>query len=285
MSDFTKHPEFGPYLGIFGDTKITLERGGRKRTFRFAGYHAFSAGGLIGSERNGVVILDEDAKAVLADDVGCASSSYASDFKAGVTKIIEQLKTMAASEFETFVMSQPRSRYRGSIFDGLQETPTSDFQWRPKNARAPTITTQAALKEIIDIEKRSGAYGVNLNDQETKDKFHARSVLVLRRIAKQMGLATGTYEVRSNRGGVAVMGEITLHAENVYIQFSCSVPGRFMYRGCRNRTDYSGFENRWMAYAELKTHFSTMIEEFQKLAAESAGRSDSLRAPRATACV
>ena len=60
----------GPYDYIKATTTTTKTAGKKKeRTFRLAIYGAFNAYGLIGPERNGIVILDEDERAVLCDDM------------------------------------------------------------------------------------------------------------------------------------------------------------------------------------------------------------------------
>jgi hypothetical protein len=87
-----------------------------------------------------------------------------------------------------------------------------------------------------------------------KAEFHSKGKQVLRAIAKEMGLESGTYDVRSNLGGVAVSGEVALHGEHIYIQFSQSCAGlqdRFMYRACEGRKDYCGRKNHWMLWEDL----------------------------------
>jgi hypothetical protein len=66
-------PKEGPYIGISRDGKRTFENG---RTIRFLIYGAYNAGGLMGSECNGILILDEDNKRVLADEICKEQSGY-----------------------------------------------------------------------------------------------------------------------------------------------------------------------------------------------------------------
>ncbi len=80
-----------------------------------------------------------------------------------------------------------------------------------------------------------------------KNQFHLTAMRRLRLVAKAMGLEPGQYDVRSNRGGMAVSGEVTLHTEHVYVQVSqpgCMDKG-IMFRTCEGRKDYSGGCNRW----------------------------------------
>jgi len=90
-------------------------------------------------------------------------------------------------------------------------------------------------------------------DQEAKDKFHRLGKKVLKAIAEGMGLQSGSYNIRSNLGGPAVSGEVTLHGEHIYIQFGQFSNGcnGFMYRSCMNQKDYTGGFNHWMPFEYL----------------------------------
>ena len=93
-------------------------------------------------------------------------------------------------------------------------------------------------------------------DPLAKQQFHSDARKALRRIADALGLAEDSYDVRSNRGGIAVSGEITLHGEEVYVQVSlgCMGPGReIMFRRVAGRRDYCGDRNHWGAIRELMT--------------------------------
>jgi hypothetical protein len=86
----------------------------------------------------------------------------------------------------------------------------------------------------------------------TKMKFHRLGKQVLKAIAEEMGLQSGSYDIRSNLGGVAVSGEITLHGESIYIQFSLGGSDlEVLYRSCNGRKDYTGGANHWMRWDDL----------------------------------
>ena len=55
-------------------------------------------------------------------------------------------------------------------------------------------------------------------DGEQKKEFHRQARIALRALAKELRFPKSSYDLRSNRGGVAVSGEITLHHDRVYIQ-------------------------------------------------------------------
>jgi hypothetical protein len=86
-----------------------------------------------------------------------------------------------------------------------------------------------------------------------KHNFHRAAKLLLQKIARKMELPKGSYEIRTNLGGIAVCGETTLHGENIYIQFGQSHnQDYFMFRHCKGRKDYTGGANNWMKWDMLK---------------------------------
>lgn len=76
---------------------------------------------------------------------------------------------------------------------------------------------------------------------EDKVRFHREGAKVLRQVAKYLGLAPGKFEVRSNKGGIAVGGEVMLHSDNLYLSVSGYMGGSSGYifgRKCHGRKDY-----------------------------------------------
>jgi len=85
-------------------------------------------------------------------------------------------------------------------------------------------------------------------DAEAKRLFHSRAKSQLRRIATALGLAPGSYDLRSNQAGIAVSGEITLHGDRLYVQVSQSAMGHHcgvLFRSCKGRKDYVGGPNNF----------------------------------------
>lgn len=100
-------------------------------------------------------------------------------------------------------------------------------------------------------------------NEEPKAEFHRLAKKVAKDVAKELDLAKGAFEVRSNMAGIAVSGEVTLHAYNVYIQFDQSfIQGQFMYRHCDGLKDYSGGVNRWMNWGDL-LNWDKAIQSFR----------------------
>lgn len=85
-------------------------------------------------------------------------------------------------------------------------------------------------------------------DAEAKRLFHSRAKSQLRRIATALGLAPGSYDLRSNQAGIAVSGEITLHGDHLYVQVSQSAMGYhsgILFRTCKGRKDFVGGQNNF----------------------------------------
>jgi hypothetical protein len=85
-------------------------------------------------------------------------------------------------------------------------------------------------------------------DEHAKRLFHSHARSQLRRLATALGLAPGSYDLRSNPAGIVVSGEITLHTERLYVQASQSVMGHdngIRFRVCKGRQDYVGGPNNF----------------------------------------
>jgi hypothetical protein len=70
----------------------------------------------------------------------------------------------------------------------------------------------------------------------------------LKQLAAALGLSPDTYDLRSNLAGTAVAGEITLHADRIYVQVSQSFTGydsSILFRTCDGREDYVGGANNF----------------------------------------
>jgi hypothetical protein len=87
-------------------------------------------------------------------------------------------------------------------------------------------------------------------DPEAKRLFHAHARRQLLRLAAALGFAPCAFDLRSNEGGIAVSGEVTLHADRLYVQVSQSAMGSdsgILFRSCEGRRDYVGGVNNFTA--------------------------------------
>jgi hypothetical protein len=109
--------------------------------------------------------------------------------------------------------------------------------------------SKARLQKFIALASTQGSCEYN---EQNKRQFLRDAAAILRDLAGRMGLEKGDYDLRTNKAGVAVSGEVTLHSDGLYVQFGQSLIGpKFLFRGCRGRKDYTGLQNRWMSWSFL----------------------------------
>jgi len=122
---------------------------------------------------------------------------------------------------------------------------------RELNKTENANTLKALASEPISAYSETG--------HARKEKYHRIARKQLHKLADQLDLDPDDYDIRSNKGGIAVCGEITLHTDSLYIQVSQSCLGgghEIMYRGCDGRKDYGGkmngrYANRWAPASAL----------------------------------
>lgn len=119
---------------------------------------------------------------------------------------------------------------------------------------------------------RENICGYSEDEALLKNEFHKAGKRFLRALAQALGLDKTHYDLRSNLGGVAVSGEVTLHTDKLYVQLSESAlrPGvSILFRSCNGRKDYSGGTNRWAWIPDLKeahgqNQFLTLCQKIQE---------------------
>jgi hypothetical protein len=91
-------------------------------------------------------------------------------------------------------------------------------------------------------------------EPDRKRRFHTVARARLRRLAAELGFPLASFDLRSNQGGIAVSGEITLHHERVYVQV-CQPATRadtgILIRTCEGRRDYTGGRNHFAPLSML----------------------------------
>ncbi len=91
-------------------------------------------------------------------------------------------------------------------------------------------------------------------DGEQKRRFHTTARSRLKKLAAELRLPLGSYDLRSNKGGIAVSGEVTLHHDRPDIQvgqFGISSAHGILIRTCKGRKDYTGGANHFVALTML----------------------------------
>lgn len=105
-----------------------------------------------------------------------------------------------------------------------------------------------------------GINGYTETSNGYKNYFHTEGKRFLRDLAKEVGIPEGTYDIRSNKGGMAVSGEVILHSDRLYVKLHESAirPGlEVLFRSCLSRGDYTGGQN---FYASLPLVFNLSTE-------------------------
>jgi hypothetical protein len=85
-------------------------------------------------------------------------------------------------------------------------------------------------------------------NEPQKHLFHREARKRLQALAEALCLPRRSYSIRSNKGGVAAAGEVTLHHESIYVQISQPATGAdsgILIRSCQGRKDYTGGPNRY----------------------------------------
>jgi hypothetical protein len=124
---------------------------------------------------------------------------------------------------------------------------------------ASPSSTPYLIQIFLEAARPRLAYNPDL-----KAVFHQRGKVLLARIAQDLGYAKGGYDLRSNTGGIAVSGDITLHTDDLYIQFAqcCGGPSLdILYRDCKDRQDFIGGRNRFMRFDDLRD-YATALARF-----------------------
>ena len=85
-------------------------------------------------------------------------------------------------------------------------------------------------------------------EPEQKRRFHTTARARLRKLAAALAFAPHSFDLRSNEGGIAVSGEITMHHDRVYVQVSQSAMGfdsGILIRTVEGRRDNTGGRNHF----------------------------------------
>lgn len=91
-------------------------------------------------------------------------------------------------------------------------------------------------------------------EPDRKRRFHTVARARLRRLAAELGFPPISFDLRSNQGGIAVSGEITLHHEHVYVQVwqpATRADTGILIRTCEGRRDYTGARNHFAPLSML----------------------------------
>jgi hypothetical protein len=125
-------------------------------------------------------------------------------------------------------------------------------------------------KRVSDPESYLNGYSDEA--QALKDEAHRLAKALLKDLAENiLKLPKSAYEIRSNKAGVAISGEVTLHTDplpncqrGVYVQIGQMAGHAFpvLYRSCKDRKDYVGGANNFAAVGEMFSADPSKRREF-----------------------
>jgi hypothetical protein len=110
-----------------------------------------------------------------------------------------------------------------------------------------TTTIKFDFEKYIKICAQNVGYNF-----EAKEQFLKMSRKLAAITAQELGLEKGSYDIRVNKAGIAVSGEVTLHGESIYVQFGQGCFNGFLCRSCKGRKDYVGGVNNFYKFEDLR---------------------------------
>lgn len=210
----------GPYH--YASENDIFEKKFGDRTFTVVLSNAYNAGGIIGSEYNGIAILDENNRQVVLDrqveDRGFLGENRRAEF--------ESIRDMTWEQFTKYVRKSPR--YRGGISDIDNGTAPDAGDildlWiskgRVENPSGPDLRTELMKK----------ANATNESDYSYPDATREEMIVALAR-------HEGYYPMNSNNGGYVLAWDIKVHGN-----FSASKAEGFNFD--------KAFDERWEKFEQ-----------------------------------
>lgn len=115
------------------------------------------------------------------------------------------------------------------------------------------------MKQYNDFVKEFQSGGITGYEGTRKASFHRKGKALLKALAKECGIDG---DLRNNKGGPAVSGEITLHGDDIYIQIGSFTGLHFLLRTCKGRKDYCGGGNQ---YHSVTHGWEDLIERVKRI--------------------
>lgn len=130
-------------------------------------------------------------------------------------------------------------------------------------------TTQTDTYEVLSMATLQQLKNKDFSyNEDNKSQLHRAGTKALKALAAKLALPAGSFDVRSNKGGIAVSGEITLHSDKLYVQISDSSSGRglqVLFRTCNGRKDYSGGMNNFANIDQFES--DAFVQQLQRMSA------------------
>jgi hypothetical protein len=106
---------------------------------------------------------------------------------------------------------------------------------------------------MTTIKMGAGVLSLSVQGHFAKQAFHKDGRSLLKKLAAELGLSKDDYSIRSNLGGDAVVGEVILQTDTLYVQLMHDgfQGPKMMFRSCNGRKDYTGGRNQWADPTDL----------------------------------
>jgi len=125
------------------------------------------------------------------------------------------------------------------------------------------ITTHSNVSFRLEAHSRHKTFAY---DNKGKKAFHRMATQLLEEIAEELNHPER--EIRSNLGGIAVSGEVTLHTDRIYIQISKGMGEKMavLFRSVEGVRDYMGGNNNFASLKELSHNYENTLDKFRRAA-------------------
>lgn len=110
----------------------------------------------------------------------------------------------------------------------------------------------------------SDAMYIQLNlarHQWEKDLFHTLAKKYCAELARIYGYKRDEYSIRSNKMGRNVLGDVVLHAKDMYIQFN---EHHILIRPCSGMADYQGEPKRLLSWSKEPLILLSLIDKIRR---------------------
>ncbi len=113
------------------------------------------------------------------------------------------------------------------------------------------MMTEREIRKMFALDGKCSYNAAN------KEEFKRLSRKFLKEVRTRLGIDA---DVQYNAGGIAVSGDATLHADNLYLTFNAdSICGGLgiLYRKCNGRKDYgagTSTPNHWVSFEWVETY-------------------------------
>ena len=122
------------------------------------------------------------------------------------------------------------------------------------------------IQKFVSLVESSTIEGYDTIQIAQKKDWLKTGKSILKELAKELGLPSGSYEVRVDPAGPDSSGWAVLHGEDLYVKLSQFSGGRrgFIWHTCEGRKDYMGGTDKWEDWDAL-LDLPELVKKINKL--------------------